>query len=113
MGTTEEALQEPPDRFRAALLILYLQGMGTLLPWYALITKVDYYQLIFRGSAYASSFASSRRPRRRRAAAAYGNRGTRPADVNDNRTGARAAARLTARSEGLCTIYAPRAERRA
>ena len=53
MGTTEEALQEPPDRFRAALLILYLQGMGTLLPWYALITKVDYYQLIFRGSAYA------------------------------------------------------------
>ena len=24
MGTTEEALQEPPDRFRAALLILYL-----------------------------------------------------------------------------------------
>ena len=58
MGTTEEALQEPPDRFRAALLILYLQGMGTLLPWYALITKVDYYQLIFSGSGYASSFES-------------------------------------------------------
>ena len=46
------------DRFHAAFLITYLLGIGSLFPWNALITPIEYFQLRLAGSPYESSFES-------------------------------------------------------
>ena len=57
-AATSSAAVPPRDSFWLAFLILYLQGVGSLFPWNAFITKTDYYALAFRDSDYASSFES-------------------------------------------------------
>ena len=47
-----------PDRYWACYFILYLLGIGSLLPWNALITPTEYFQLRLTGSPFISSFES-------------------------------------------------------
>lgn len=51
----DEAL---PDRFGLAYIIMMLLGVGSLLPWNAMITPVDYLQLRVIGSQFEQSFLS-------------------------------------------------------
>ncbi|KAL3914954.1 MAG: hypothetical protein SGPRY_007434 [Prymnesium sp.] len=48
----------PTDSCYLAYIILYLQGVGALFPWNALITPFDYFQLRFQGSPFQGSFES-------------------------------------------------------
>lgn len=46
------------DRFGLAYMIMMLLGVGSLLPWNALITPIEYLKLRIAGSAFESSFES-------------------------------------------------------
>ena len=46
------------DRFGVAYFIMMLMGVGSLLPWNALITPVEYWQLRISACSFASSFES-------------------------------------------------------
>jgi hypothetical protein len=45
-----------PDRYWACYFILYLLGIGSLLPWNALITPTEYFQLRLTGSPFIDQF---------------------------------------------------------
>ena len=47
-----------PDRYWLAYLIMYLLGVGSLLPWNTLITPTEYFQLRLAGSPFEGSFES-------------------------------------------------------
>ena len=46
------------DRFWLVKVVMYLLGVGSLLPWNALITPIEYFQLRFSGSEFERSFES-------------------------------------------------------
>ena len=46
------------DKYHAAFLIMYLQGIGVLFPWNAFITCTNYYNLRFAGTSVATSYES-------------------------------------------------------
>ena len=52
----EGGLAAEGDRCYAAFLIMYLQGLGSLLAWNAFITPTDFYALLFRDSVLEHSF---------------------------------------------------------
>ena len=53
-----EADEAITDRYWLAYFILYLLGVGSLLPWNVMITPTQYFQLRFDGSPFVSSFES-------------------------------------------------------
>ena len=48
--------KERGDKYHAAFLIMYLQGIGVLFPWNAFITCTNYYNLRFAGTSVATSY---------------------------------------------------------
>ena len=50
--------KERGDKYHAAFLIMYLQGIGVLFPWNAFITCTNYYNLRFAGTSVATSYES-------------------------------------------------------
>jgi len=52
------APSRPPDRCKAVLLSLGLQGIGALYAWNAIISPIPYYRLSFAGSPFHASFES-------------------------------------------------------
>jgi hypothetical protein len=47
-----------PDRFWLAYIVCYLLGIGSLLPWNAMITPTEYLHLRTAGSPFEQSFLS-------------------------------------------------------
>lgn len=50
--------EAPEDKYYAAYLICFLQGVGMLFPWNAFITATDYFSDRFNGTSYESSFSN-------------------------------------------------------
>ncbi len=46
------------DRYHLVHIIMYMLGIGSLFPWNALITPVEYFRLRLAGSAFEASFES-------------------------------------------------------
>ncbi|KAL7753486.1 hypothetical protein RI367_001261 [Sorochytrium milnesiophthora] len=61
LGSLAELLHPappPPDRLHAARLIFFVQGLGMLFPWNALISAPGFFQQKFRGSPFDIKFES-------------------------------------------------------
>lgn len=58
VSVSDDADEAVRDRYHAAFLITYLLGVGSLFPWNALITPIEYFQLRLAGSEFESSFES-------------------------------------------------------